>query len=173
MAAPHVRIQINPGETAQAVIGGIGRPVVGRLVAPANVHEPIDWNRFSTQLHTRLPRPRFPDGWQTMTDEQRRSWGQQWLNTEEGKAFQEQSQKKRDIQSFPLSLRPDGSFRVEEMPPGEYELNVLVKHWLTPKSAVWNGVLHHEFTVPEIPGGYTDEPLNLGELELQPVEPTK
>lgn len=171
MPAPHVRIQINPGETAQAMIGGIGRPVVGRLVAPANIREPIDWSRFSTQLHTRLPRPRFPDDWPTMTDEQRRNWAQQWGNTEEGKAFQKESKKKLDnIQIFRLSIRPDGSFRVEEMPPGEYELNVLTKDWPTPKTAGWNGMLHYEFTVSEIPGGYTDEPLDLGALVLKPVE---
>lgn len=33
--------------------------------------------------------------------------------------------------------------------------------------------LPHEFIVPEIPGGYTDEPLDLGALQLQPVEPLK
>jgi hypothetical protein len=171
MASP-AHVQTKNGETAHILLGGTGRPVIGRLVVPAGIQEHIDWSRYSTQLHTQVPKPKFPDGWQTMTDDQRRAWFQQWMNTEEGRAFRQASQAKREIHFYPFPTSSDGTFRVEDMPPGDYELNVSPidrPGSSTAPATKWIGQLHYEFTIPQMPGGRSDEPLDLGDLELKPL----
>jgi len=74
--------------------------------------------------------------------------------------------------SFTIKVAPDGRFRTEDVPPGVYQVIVVL-----------NGVSHNElrmggaplatatseFTVPEIPGGRSDEPLDIGVIEAKPV----
>ena len=100
-----------------------------------------------------------------MTDYQRRAWFQQWISTDEGRAFRQASRARKEIKSYPFALGSNGTFRVEDMETGAYELDVSVP---TEDANGWRGQLHHEFTIPEIPGGHTDEPLDLGELVLKP-----
>jgi hypothetical protein len=169
-----VTLQIKPGVTAHVVVGGTGQAVIGRVVAPAEVGERIDWSRYSAIFHTKLPQPNFPDGWQTMTDEQRRAWFQQWINTDEGRAYKQATKAKTETPFYPFALGSDGAFRVEDMPSGDYELYVATHDRFgreTNAPSGWSGELHHEFTVPEMPDGRSDEPLDLGELELEQVNP--
>ncbi|OHB75725.1 MAG: hypothetical protein A2Z25_23785 [Planctomycetes bacterium RBG_16_55_9] len=70
-----------------------------------------------------------------------------------------------------LECAKDGSFRVEDVPAGEYSLYV---HAYGPPTARTFrgeriGELNHAFSVPDMPGGRSDEPLDLGELELEVV----
>ena len=169
-----VTLQIKPGVTAHVVVGGTGQAVIGRVVAPAEVGERIDWSRYSAIFHTKLPQPNFPDGWQTMTDEQRRAWFQQWINTDEGRAYKQATKAKTETPFYPFALGSDGAFRVEDMPSGDYELYVATHDRFgreTNAPSGWSGELHHEFTVPEMPDGRSDEPLDLGELQLEQVNP--
>ena len=71
-------------------------------------------------------------------------------------------QLKNTFKQYLFGLGSDGSFRVEDVEPGDYELDVSVNPWLAGKGVTgWNGQLHYEFTVLEIPDGRTDEPLDL------------
>lgn len=64
----------------------------------------------------------------------------------------------------------DGSFRVDDVPAGDY---CLYMHAYAPPPNTRSprgeliGVLTHPFTIPEMPGGRSDEPLDLGELEFE------
>jgi len=71
-----------------------------------------------------------------------------------------------------LEFDKDGSFRTEDVPTGEYCLSMQV-YGPPPNTrrvrGEMIGVLSRVFTVPEMPGGRSDEPLDLGALELQVI----
>ena len=69
-----------------------------------------------------------------------------------------------------MIIKPDGTFRVDDVPAGAYSLSIRVHEPPTgqqgrPGDEV--GRLSHEFEVPEMPGGRSDEPLDIGTLELK------
>ena len=71
------------------------------------------------------------------------------------------------------TIKKDGSFRVEDVPAGDYTL--FFSAYETPESEnifptkriCW---LRHQFHVPEISGVTSDEPFELGELELEVMD---
>ena len=116
------------------VIGGTGRPIVGRIALPAGTEREIEWMYNSSWLRLKESAdPSVPD-------------------------------------HYALILKPDGSFRVEDVPAGTHE--VIVRVYERPESAYSSygdvsGSITMEFEVPEMPGGRSDEPLDLGTLELE------
>lgn len=71
-----------------------------------------------------------------------------------------------------LNFEEDGSFRTDDVPAGDYSI-VVSAYGPAPNSrSRWGeriGELTRGFTIPEISGGRSDEPLDLGELELEVV----
>ena len=70
-----------------------------------------------------------------------------------------------------IRVEADGSFRVEDLSPGKYEISArtyepLVLEDGELKRAKLLGTLRHSFTIKPIPGGRTDKPLRLGTLKL-------
>jgi peroxiredoxin len=68
-----------------------------------------------------------------------------------------------------VNLAPDGSFRIDDVPPDEYRLSVSVNDNNTVRERGPFAILGHVFTIPPVPGGRSDEPLDLGFLRLQPA----
>jgi hypothetical protein len=130
-----------PGETFHLILGGKGRPVIGRLVV-VGFEEEIDWH---AQLHTLAQvGPAAP----------------------ETHPFGEGQ--------YVLDVAPDGSFRVEDVPGGHYRLRVRLE---SVEEAGGNGsgtgprrhlqILTQEIRVPDSPGGRSDEPYDVGLVELK------
>jgi len=73
---------------------------------------------------------------------------------------------------LPLDCDKDGSFRVEDVPAGEYCIYIYA-YGPPPDSQSRRGerigVLTHPFNIPEMPGGRSDEPLDLGVLEMEVI----
>lgn len=144
-------IEVKAGETTKIVYGGKGRPVIGKVVL-SDPKRKIDWHSGNHSLNSRMPlqsmlgqaisalAPRLASG--RPAAENRRFYG---FTVEEG-----------------------GTFRVENVLPGKYDLqmNFTEPAKDNPGNGEPIGNLHQEFTIPEIPGGQTDEPLDLGELKL-------
>jgi len=73
---------------------------------------------------------------------------------------------------FSLECDKDGSFRVEDVPAGDYCIYVYAYGPPPNSRSRWGeriGVLSRPFNIPEMPGGRSDEPLDLGQLELEVV----
>ena len=71
------------------------------------------------------------------------------------------------------TIKKDGSFRVEDVPAGDYVLFFSV--YALPESensfpTKRIGMVTHSFHVPDMKGGESDEPFDLGELELEVVD---
>jgi thiol-disulfide isomerase/thioredoxin len=153
-------VEVKAGQSARADIGGTGRPVVGRVVAPGGAK--VDW---AVGFHgMRLAQPKL-DIPKDLSPEQRARWYEEWSQTPEGKAYQERSQR-----NYCVKIEGDGSFRVDDVPAGDYDLNIVVNEPLPGNQCAIGGDLlgsvTHKVNVPEMRGGRSDEPLDLGTLEL-------
>ncbi len=156
-------VEIKAGTVAEVVLGGTGRPITGKAILPGVVG-PIDWQAVRVQLTLKTgnepgPRPKRDD------------FSSKEAYIEAMDRFFEAVGAQRRFGAFCGS---DGCFRVPDVPPGRYELTIKVQDnksgSVTPHDlsdpAVEIGSLSREVIVPEVPGGYSDEPLDLGTLEL-------
>jgi peroxiredoxin len=139
-----IPIEIKPAETINVVIGGTGRPIIGKIVAPADYKESINWAYGHNRLSLKVPK--FPLMF-----------------------FMKKLQQKQD-RSYAVKIEHDGSFRVEDVPAGEYRLHISVyeppaARQCGPDELIGSGI--YDFEVPEMPGGRSDEPLDIGTLEFK------
>lgn len=163
------KVTVPAGRTVKVSLGGKGRPVTGRAALPPGA-EGIDLQagdgRFSTKIE--FPKPPLPGNWGSLDQQARRDWHEKWSNSDEGREYlkaQEEAQSARKY--FSLVIGPGGSFRVEDVPAGRYELRIQVLTSRNDPRAGLAASLTHEFIIPEMPGGRSDKPLDLGKLTLK------
>ncbi|OHB67601.1 MAG: hypothetical protein A2Y77_13960 [Planctomycetes bacterium RBG_13_62_9] len=129
-----VPIEIKAGETTSVTIGGMGRPVIGKVAIPNEVRDKLDWQNLDCSLRNQSP--------------------------------------ESHARTVAVKFEPDGAFRADDVPAGSY---CLYFYAYTPPTNTRSfrgerlGSLTHPFAVPEMPGGRSDEPLDLGVLELLTV----
>lgn len=160
-------VKVKPGETSRIELGGKGRPVIARIEMPEGFDPKADYVSNSVfKIESDRPRIPYPKELLSRRDISRSEWSDRWWNSSEGLEY------RRNWREFGrASLAPDGGIRVEEVPPGEYELNLTYRGepgnrlGIVPQNV---GYLTMKFTVPEIPGGFSDEPLDLGTLKPMP-----
>jgi beta-lactamase regulating signal transducer with metallopeptidase domain/peroxiredoxin len=134
------RVEVKPGQTAQVTIGGKGRPVIGRVVLDGTPEAPVDWT---------VNLPVILGGPSEKLD--RKQFGRLYFAPS----------------LFAAHLDKDGRFRVEDVPAGTYELELPVNGPADPRFVGAGreiGQLKMSITVPEIPGGRSNEPLDLGTI---------
>ena len=147
-----VHLQTEPGETTHVRIGGTGQPVIWRLVAPPGFETQMDWVALAPRITSLIPQSKYPAQWGSMTQDEKN----QWFLTEN--------------RSYPMAISADGTFRVEDVPSGTYDVQIALSDSLTNGASVLRHILRREFAVPELPNGRSDEPLDLGDFELQPIQ---
>jgi hypothetical protein len=152
-------ITIRSGEATQVMLGGTGRTVIGRATRPDAV-EASQWQAGDYFLYRRRPRP--PASLQTK--EEIEAWRKLPANRSAHELFQ----------IYPVIMAGDGSFRAEEIPAGEYQLTLRLSK-LSPERPLFGGrllaIATRDVTVPAPANPDTDEPLDLGTIELQPPKP--
>jgi hypothetical protein len=111
-------LRVVPGETVQVQIGGVGRPLTGKLVAPPGV-EIRSWTNQVTlaQLHIEWDDYHIPED---LTGNGVERWKLEFEDTEVGRAWF------RDQCSYEFKVGADGSFSLPEVLPGKYRLFVNV-----------------------------------------------
>jgi beta-lactamase regulating signal transducer with metallopeptidase domain/thiol-disulfide isomerase/thioredoxin/protocatechuate 3,4-dioxygenase beta subunit len=159
-------IEIKPGETAKVTIGGQGRPVIGRLKVPDGNVLPLDLAGGRGKLSVKIDQPKMPlpEDFSTWDRERRRAYSLNWYKSPQARAS------RRAMPGNGLKIESDGSFRAEEVLPGSYELTVSAGgDELASRNAegtVIRATARRDVVVPEIPGGHTDQPLDLGAIKL-------
>lgn len=118
------------GKTTQLELGGVGRPVTGKLQPPPKFQDDVLWNFAVIEVRPDIPVPlhlEMPPAAQ-IDAEHRRQWWLQFLQTNEGKAsrptFDAYEQIRSSAPFYTATVAPDGSFRIDDMPAGDYVMNV-------------------------------------------------
>jgi len=180
---------LKPGEEKTLTLGGQGRPVIGKLVV--NDYEgTIDWRADVQSIELILPPTQeLPDMLAQSRaqsakiqaaesqDEKKR------LMEEMNKAHEEAMAKQRAFYAtdkgreyyfrnkrYALNFAQDGSFRIEDVPGGKYRLRIDLRQGgdgAMRFSAPQIAQLEKEFEVPESPGRRSDEPFDLGKMQMQ------
>jgi RNA polymerase sigma factor (sigma-70 family) len=169
-------VDVEPGKTLNADIGGKGRPIIGRAASvPINSPEDkLSWTDFGNQsvdgqyYNVVGTRPGLPQEWPKMTKQQRDDWQKAWNQTPAGREYR----RLRWSESF--TINPDGTFRIEDLAPGTYNVSFRI---FRNENGFGEDLVQcgKEFTVPPLPAGVerSDEPLDLGTIDVKLVPRTR
>jgi hypothetical protein len=155
----HTEVEVHPGQTTEIVMGGAGRRVIGRIrTAPENAV--ADWTRDLQRLVRARPEltppkeSEFPD----LT-----TYFQAWRKHDAAEA------------KYYLAVKPDGSFVVDDVPPGRYRLELRVtepppdrlgeKRYMGSGHEI--GSLRKDVTIPAASTESGQEPFDLGTFTLE------
>jgi len=165
-----IATEIKPGETTNVTIGGVGRPVVGRCVTPQSYDKRIDYGFGTRLLTSHRDDPPYPANFEQMTKRQQTKWGNEWAQSKEGRASFRNYQLKE--KTFAFKLNDDGSFRIDDVPAGKYDILIWIEDSRFNEEGLPEEIAsyHSIIDVPDFPGRRTDEPFNLGDLELKMQE---
>jgi peroxiredoxin len=178
---------LKPGEVKTITVGGRGRPVTGQLVLNGYDGQ-IDWRADVQRMQLVLPpNPDLPDPAALsaeysekiraanspeertrLIDEMQKknlklnARQHTFYNSEKGRAYYFQSRQ------YVLNFAPDGSFRIEDVPGGKYRLMIDMHEGDGPTrfSSPIIASLNKEVEIPDSPSGRTDEPFDLGKIQL-------
>ncbi|MDA1229628.1 MAG: M56 family metallopeptidase [Planctomycetota bacterium] len=164
-SSQRVPVEYFAGKTTTLNLGGTGRAVVGKFVPPADYPDVVLWNFASIDASLNLETPAIPKS--APLDKDAPDYPvrmEAWLATGEGQAYIAALQTRdMEVAKHPestASIDRDGSFRIDDMSSGEYELILRFNRnqSLTLRT--------FQFTVPKVEGDVQPEPLNLGEIPL-------
>jgi beta-lactamase regulating signal transducer with metallopeptidase domain len=167
-------VTAEPGKTHEIKLGGVGRPIVGRLAPPADLAARIDWHLADVSLSSKPKAQRkLPPDWAQLAPEAREKLTREWLASPEGKAALQEDRNRR---YYPAIVAPDGTFRADDVQPGDYVLSVRVEKPTSMGGSRFGGQAiasaTHDFTVAPIPNHQSETPQDLGSITLQPT-PTR
>jgi hypothetical protein len=156
-------IRVDAGSVSKIVLGGAGRTVIGKLSLPGTT-QGIDWRSVPVRFEMRNSQP--------ITVRPRRAvFPSREAYVMAAEQFFGAS---RNWHRYGAFCDSTGAFRVQDVPPGTYDLQVRVRD-LKPNSVDANeagspgpipdiAVLRQEVILPE--AGQSVEPLDLGMLEM-------
>ncbi len=112
---------VGPGQTVHVdLVQDGGRPLVGKVAASDRPGYRLDLAGGSAYLLTKTPDVPYPPG---LSEAEQRDWLSRWRLTDEAREYRHA----RRGFAHTLELKPDGTFRVDEVQPGAYQLHVQVK----------------------------------------------
>jgi peroxiredoxin len=156
-------VDVTSGATAHVDIDQEGgRPVIGHLAVPENGGPSLEKANWNAYLVPKLPVPPYPPN---LRPSEHEAWLARWRMTGAATPY------RRRERSFghSLILKPDRSFRVDEVQPGEYELEVHVRGVPPASKDGYDrelAALKHEFRVPALPAGRPGG-VDLGSLRIE------
>ncbi len=159
-------VDIVSGQTAHVEIGGHGRPIIGKVAVPLGSAQKLNLGVASGTLQLDQPSMPLPEGFMTWDQAKRYAYSKRWSLSAEGKAHSRAGR----LYMFPIDA--DGRFRIEDVLPGSYTISIHVGDppGLVNASAGGariEGHFERAVEVKTIAGGRSDEPLDLGLLEIK------
>ena len=158
---PVFPLEVKPGAATRIQLGGTGRALTGRIaLTPGSAPGyPLARCEGSLEPAAAPARPRLPREIQAQGADAVRRWLKEWEKSTEGREFVSHNAYRLDF-----AVAPDGRFRVSDLPAGKYI--VLVMAYPPDGSATVLGKASRTLEIPPIPGGRSDEPLDMGTLEI-------
>jgi thiol-disulfide isomerase/thioredoxin/protocatechuate 3,4-dioxygenase beta subunit len=179
--ANSIRVNITADHNEPVIVGGTGRAVIGRIAWPegATVYPLTEGHHgLSTATDYRKLHEQFlPEGFDTWDMEKR----QQYIESDEGKkAFEAYNKVTEKLtinrKHYGFAINSDGTFRIDDVLPGTYMLNVSIDKPLPGRSCGNGdsvGQVNQEVTVSELAEGVTYDPvpMDLGTISITPIKP--
>jgi thiol-disulfide isomerase/thioredoxin len=169
------KLDMAAGESVQVSLGGMGREVIGHVIIPTELASQENWGfGYSREIRSKSVMPQFPgmpDAVRNGTLEERRKWEVDFYKSDAGKAFVAAEQKAQEaIRTYPLQISQDGVFHADDVAAGTYTLTVDIAtktgaSTCGPGDTIATGTA--EFTVPDMPGGRSDVPLEIPAVPMQ------
>jgi RNA polymerase sigma factor (sigma-70 family) len=165
----HTLAEVEPGKTLEIDIGGRGRPVIGYVATvPSNApDEKITWSNArgqsaSASYHNTLGTQfSMPKDWEKMPREDQIRWQKEWEKSPAGK------ERLRHQWSEDFDIKPDGSFRIDDLVPGKYQAQFRILHT---ENGFGEDLVHSwiDFVVPQLPDGkqWIADPLDVGAIPV-------
>ncbi|MGA2230104.1 MAG: carboxypeptidase-like regulatory domain-containing protein [Tepidisphaeraceae bacterium] len=154
-------VAVVSAQTVNGDFGGEGRAVSGRVILPSGA----DWKDFNPQGQaTPAPPtpPQMPAEIKAAGMQAQQIWMGAFALTPAGKEFmQKQAQPAMPNQPFFLGFADDGTFRLDDVPPGDYMISVFAIPSGGGRAAQAHGV---QFTMPPITPELKDKPLELPDI---------
>ncbi|QDT88439.1 carboxypeptidase regulatory-like domain-containing protein [Gimesia algae] len=172
-SAIQIPIELKAGETKALNLGGSGRPVIGKL-KPSETHTGnVVWPLAHLSAHEYFKPPTGMLPLEAINNNPRgfQAWYTAWQKSKDYPAekviyerYTEARSKRLDeTPRINASVARDGSFRIDDVPPGEYVLSV--NFYERENNPGYVGDLH--FTVPPVENGFSSEAVDLGTLTLK------
>lgn len=172
-----LRTEAPAGKSTKVTLGGSGRPVTGRILLPPDIAK-TDWLVPNSSIRTTHPTyPPLPAEIATIPPDKRNEWLSAWSKTPEGKAYSKAVNDLQDAnRNYVLQVFPDGTFRADDVEPGNYTLSVtFCEHPAGSRCGFGDEIARASttFTMPPVEGGVSDDPLVLPPVEATPVKNLK
>ncbi len=158
-------IEVRAGETARAELGGQGRSVTARVVTPEGFDPTADYSIYSEfEIQSdRQPIP-YPKDLLARRDGSMVTWAKRWWASAVGREY-----RRNWFSLAQAKLRPDGTIRADNIPPGDYRLKLTYSpDPMRGRSGDRTAFATKQFTIPPIPEGRSEEPFDLGTLHPKP-----
>ena len=160
-------VVVKAGAISQVVLGGSGRPVIGKLSLPG-VNQPVRWQTVAIQLTAKSDND-------PAARPSRDQFSSKQAYIAAADRFWEAVSRKRRFGAFCDS---NGSFRLPDVAAGTYQLEINIRdskgESLRPNDSPGPlpqlASLTRKITVPQTPERQTAEPIDLGVLELVPAQ---
>ena len=165
-----VPVDVRPGDTHYVQIGGRGRPVMGTVEVPAAFRDAVDLSTAGCLIET--VDLGEPPGIENVPGSEKRAWLEAFRESPEGKQWsRDRTTRRTHYQFTPVTADGSGSFLVHDIPAGTYRLRVGLGHMSRSESTerALRGGVNHVFEVPEMAGGRSDVPLDLGTIPMSVV----
>jgi peroxiredoxin len=181
-------LTLRAGETREVTLGGQGRAVVGRVVL-VNYQKSVEWQDEVFWIDSVAPLPRDCPNFDAISQQYHRDMSV--ARSEEDKdaaqtrylaAHDRVARQLRAYYSSPAGRRywfsrqryvlrfaRDGSFRIDDVPGGKYEMVIDLRELIAKRGQSHSPLIalhQQEIDVPDAPGGRSDTPLDLGAIKM-------
>ncbi len=167
------------GETTKVQIGGVGRAVVGRVEIPPSLAGRKSYHFGFSAIETNAKPPNFdvPPEVHELEPAARKQWFDEWKKSEAGQAYMKATKEHQEsVRRFALVVDQNGQFRADDIPEGDYVIRIQVYEATPAGSSNFEQELavgSKEFTITPMPGGRSDDPLDVGAVSLQAITTLK
>jgi peroxiredoxin len=181
-------LTLNGGETRALTIGGQGRPVTGRIVLK-NGQKPINWQDEVFWIDALVPEPPNCPNFDAISKEyhiaMRAARNQEDKEEARNRYLDEHDRIARQLcalysspagrqnwfskRRYVLRFAQNGSFRIDDVPGGKYQLTIDLRELEDKRSQLHSPLIalhQQEIDVPDSLGGRSDTPLDLGVINM-------
>jgi peroxiredoxin len=181
-------ITLTAGETRALTLGGEGSAVVGR-VELKNYSKPIHWQDEVFWMDSLSPEPPDCPNFDAISKEYHAAIAaartQDEKEAAQSRYLAEHDRVSRELcayysspagrqywfskRRYVLRFSQDGSFRIDDVPGGKYELTIDLRQLISKMGQIKSPLIalyRHEIDVPGVPGGRSDTPLDLGVINM-------